>query len=154
MNEIIVPFHDRPRRGARSARVGWIVAANGCHLWQGACSSGGYGTVQVDGRTQHVHRVRYEQEVGPIPEGMPLDHFACDAGPEGCCNPAHVRPVTNRENILRGRDFHAAKTHCPRGHPYRGDNLRVDPRTGKRVCRTCQREAQRACRKRRRKVAT
>lgn len=145
----IVPFHDRPLKGRRSARVGWVVAENGCHIWQGAMNGSGYGVVGVEGRNRYVHRLRYEREVGPIPEGMHLDHFVCDN--PSCCNPAHVRPVTPRENLLRGNTVnaaHAAKTHCPQGHPYAGDNLRVTPRTGGRQCRACDRrrafEARRA----------
>ncbi len=137
-----VPFHGRPLRGKQSARVGWIVAENGCHIWQGSLEGHGYGHVKHEGSMRLVHRVRYEREVGPIPEGMHLDHFACDNGPGGCCNPAHVRPVTNRENVLRGRGLtavHAAKTHCLRGHPFSGDNLYVTPRSGRRQCRACQR---------------
>lgn len=33
-----------------------------------------------------------------------------------------------------------AKTHCPQGHPYSGDNLYVVPENGARRCRTCIRE--------------
>lgn len=96
---VVVSFHDAPRNGKASARVGWIVAENGCHIWQGA-RTGGYGAVRVNGRMLRAHRARYEREVGPIPEGLVLDHFACDN--RLCCNPAHVRPVTVRENVLRG----------------------------------------------------
>ena len=135
-----VPFHARPR-GKQSARVGWIVAENGCHLWQGARTSNGYGEVRVEGRPQYVHRVRYEREVGPIPDGMELDHYACDNGAGGCCNPAHERPASHRENTLRGHGVtatNAAKTHCPLGHPYDDANTYVTPR-GERNCRACDR---------------
>jgi len=33
----------------------------------------------------------------------------------------------------------AAKTHCPQGHPYEGDNLYINP-VGHRICRQCGRE--------------
>lgn len=154
MSAPFVPFHDRPRRGPRSARVGWIVAENGCHLWQGATNGHGYGRVRIDGRTVLVHRVRYEREVGPIPEGARLDHFMCDNGSGGCCNPRHVRPASTRENNLRGRGFaavHAAATHCIRGHPLAGDNLRPwQAARGRRQCRECARQQQRARRRRER----
>ena len=146
MTGTFVPLFDPPLRGKQSARVGWIVAETGCHLWQGARDPKGYGRVRIDGRTLRVHRVRYAREVGPIPEGLPLDHFVCDNGPGGCCNPHHVRPATNRENVLRGTGItaaNAAKTHCLRGHLFAGDNLRVDPRDGERRCRACDRLGQR-----------
>lgn len=81
-------------------KLGWIVVESGCHIWTGAIV-GGYGQVSVGGKRHRVHRYRYEREVGPIPEGLVLDHFACDN--PACCNPAHVRPVTHWENTLRRR---------------------------------------------------
>lgn len=141
---VIVPFHGKPKR-RNSARVGWVVVDNGCHIWRGSRTADGYGHVNVDGRMECVHRVRYEREVGPIPEGMHLDHYVCDD--PLCCNPAHVRPVAQRENTLRGASpsaQNAAKTHCKRGHPLSGDNLYVMPRTGRRQCRACHRARQRA----------
>ena len=146
----IVLFHDTPLQGERSARVGWVVAENGCHVWQGGCNTGGYGQVRVAGRKRLVHRVRYEMEVGLIPDGMVLDHFACDNGAGGCCNPLHCRPVTRRENTLRGDTAaarQAARTHCPLGHPLTGDNLaRSELARGHRKCRECDR-AQSAARR-------
>ncbi len=57
-------------------------------------------------------------------------------------NPAHLEPVTNRENVLRGETVAAAaaaKTHCIRGHPFDAANTRI--RTdGARECRTCRRD--------------
>lgn len=140
-----VPMFDPPRQGKGSARVGWIVAANGCHLWQGSCDRKGYGRVRLGGITRRVHVVRYEREIGPIPTGTELDHYVCDGGPLGCCNPAHERPASHRENTLRGSSFaaeNAAKTHCPLGHPYDDENTYVNPR-GERSCRTCRRACDR-----------
>ncbi len=96
-----------------------------------------------------AHRFAYELTVGPIPKGLTIDHVrerGCIL--ELCCNPAHLEPVTLQENLLRGGTFqaaNAAKTHCPRGHPYAGGNLYVRP-DGSRRCRTCACEA--AARKR------
>lgn len=131
-----VPFHGKPKLGT-SSRVGWVVAESGCHIWQGSLDGFGYGMVWVERRTRRVHRLRYEREVGPVPDGMILDHFVCD-NPQ-CCNPEHVRPVTHRENVLRGTAptaLNAAKTHCPQGHPYSGTHLYL-LRDGRRECRTC-----------------
>lgn len=153
-----VPFHARPR-GKQSARVGWVVAEGGCHIWQGALDGKGYGLVGVGlvgarRRMRLVHRVRYEREVGPIPEGMVLDHFFCDNGPGGCCNPEHVRPVSHRENTLRGAGItaqQAAQTHCLNGHPLTGDNLRSwDASHGERKCLACARVRDRARRAKKR----
>lgn len=110
----------------RKNTPGWVEDGAGCHIWVGCRNDRGYGSVRVNGRTISAHRARYEREVGPIPEGMELDHFACDNGPGCCCNPRHCRPVTRRENILRSEAqsaINAAKTHCKNGHPLTGSNL-------------------------------
>jgi hypothetical protein len=139
--EAFVPFRATPARGALSANVGWVVAENGCHIWQGSKGTGGYGDVRFKGKSSRVHRVRYELEVGPIPEGMQLDHFACDT--PICCNPAHLRPVTQRENSLRSSGLTAiaaARTHCAKGHPFDAENTHrphTGRHVGKRCCRAC-----------------
>ena len=136
-----VPWRD-------GAKYGWVVAGSGCHVWTGARISSGYGTVSIDGRTHLVHRVRYEREVGPIPDSLVVDHWACDNGPRGCCNPHHCRPVTRRENNLRSESraaVLAARTHCPRGHPLSGKNLRPALLArGIRKCAECERQRDRA----------
>jgi hypothetical protein len=130
----------------RSDRLGWVEDERGCHIWQGQRNKDGYGIVWFNGRKHLVHRLRYEREVGPVPPDMEMDHFFCDNRP--CCNTAHVRPVTHRENTLRGNSVAAAcaaKTHCPAGHSLSGDNL--DPanlRRGQRYCRTCHNATSRA----------
>jgi hypothetical protein len=63
-----------------------------------------------------------------------------------CVNPAHLEPVTTRQNLLRGETFqaaNAAKTECPQGHPYDDDNTYPIPNGGGRGCRKCRREADR-----------
>lgn len=118
---------------------GWIEDGTGCHIWIGSRTSGGYGRAKVDGRTQMVYRVRYEREIDPIPDGMDLDHFACNNGAGGCCNPMHCRPVSPRENVLRSDGLtsrNLAKTHCLSGHPLSGDNLYVY--RDRRQCKQCQ----------------
>ena len=104
-----------------------------CWLWTGAWASRwGHGKFMDDGhRNVKAHRWAYEALVGPIPEGLTLDHL-CRNPP--CVNPAHMEPVTLAENLRRQG---AAKTHCPSEHPLSGENLYVDPKTGHRKCRKC-----------------
>lgn len=109
-----------------------------CHPWIGCIDSDGYPQAWDGERVRTVYAIRYEREIGPIPDGMVLDHYVCDAGHLGCCNPHHCRPVTQRENVLRGNGVAArnrAKTHCIRGHPLSGDNLIL--KNGYRYCRAC-----------------
>ena len=113
-----------------------------CWLWT-ASTIGGYGAIYAGerlGKNLLAHRVAYEMLVGPIPEGLYLDHL-CRV--TLCVNPNHLEPVTPRENLLRGEN-HAAKksrqTECLRGHPLSGANLYTYP-NGNRRCKICRNES-------------
>jgi len=116
---------------------------DGCWEWIGHRNQDGYGKFSLgrrvvgEKRYASAHRWSYERFTGPIPEGLVIDHSACDN--PGCVNPGHLKAVTTQENIMRGNGAcarHARKTHCKRGHPLSGDNVYVDPRGG-RICRAC-----------------
>lgn len=123
----------------------------GCWLWTAACAENGYARVATgsvtdrSARFSYAHRVAYQQLVGPIPDHMELDHL-CRV--RCCVNPAHLEPVTRRENVRRGlcgdpaTNPRSQRTHCPKGHPYSGDNVLYRPRGG-RTCRACQADASR-----------
>jgi hypothetical protein len=122
-------------------RIPW----SGCWIWMGACS-GGYGHVRLNRELKLAHRLCFEMHRGPIPDGLELDHLCrvpC------CVNPSHLEAVTSSENTRRGRNpevtraRYAQITHCPKGHPYAGENLRVTG-SGNRYCLTCRRESKRA----------
>jgi hypothetical protein len=114
---------------------------SGCWIWTGRPGVDGYGVVRRSARGpgRAAHRVVYELLVSPIPDGLTLDHLCRTP----CCvNPAHLEPVTIRENILRGTcpsAINAKKTHCPKGHPLSGDNLHIKRCASgdRRVCRAC-----------------
>ncbi|MFI7678537.1 HNH endonuclease signature motif containing protein [Actinophytocola sp. NPDC049390] len=111
---------------------------NACWLWTGGLDPAGYARFRDDtGRKVYVHRWAYEHYVGPVPEGLVLDHL-CRI--RHCSNPAHLEAVTQDENMRRGA--HATKTHCKHGHPMSEVLQYKDgPR---RVCRTCKRASARA----------
>lgn len=124
------------------------VVEDGCWLWLAHVRKDGYGTFMRDGRRrpgrkpEYAHRVAYELLVGPIPEGLILDHVvARGCKSRSCVNPAHLEPVTNLENGRRGVKGELT-THCPRGHEYDAENTYVAA-NGWRDCRTCNREDQR-----------
>jgi len=119
---------------------------NGCWEWRGKIHRNGYGVVSVNNKQQRAHRVVYELLVEPIPGGLVLDHL-CRNPP--CVNPAHLEPVTQGENNLRGfspPSLNARKTHCLFGHPYDEANTYVN-KHGWRACRTCHRLKERAARR-------
>ncbi len=115
----------------------------GCLEWTGGLNSGGYARFTHNGVRTRAHRLAYEDCVEPIPEGLTIDHL-CRV--RHCVNPCHLEPVTHAENLRRsplvgrvGVALQRAKTHCPKGHPYAGDNLGITPR-GERYCKTCKRK--------------
>lgn len=111
-----------------------------CWLWTGTRSQAGYGRVSLDNaRTTGAHRISYELVVGPIPAGLVLDHL-CRNPP--CVNPAHLEPVTTRENVLRGESPPAKIIRagvCPKGHPRNSENLYTYGSNGHHRCRPCHR---------------
>jgi hypothetical protein len=111
-----------------------------CWIWTGTPALTGYGTFSFDRRKFYTHRIAYGLVVGPIPEGLQIDHL-CRV--RLCCNPAHLEPVTQAENIRRGEGgiHQRARTHCPSGHPYDEENTYILPsRPNARYCRACQRQ--------------
>ncbi len=109
---------------------------SGCWIWLGSLNNKGYGTVQFNRRTQYAHRAAYFTHVGPIPEGLELDHLCRNPA---CCNPSHLEPVTHAENLHRGS--RATMPTCINGHELKGDNLiALNGRGKERRCKICHRE--------------
>lgn len=115
---------------------------DGCWLWKGHLQNG-YGRFLFGrGHTQKcigAHRMAYQLLVGPIPDGLQLDHLCRN---QACVNPAHLEPVTNRENMLRSNHPNAIVVRsgvCRRGHPRTPKNARMD-RRGTTTCRECTNE--------------
>lgn len=110
-----------------------------CWEWLAYRPDDGYGRYRCGpGSPRLAHRVVYELLVGPIPEGLQLDHL-CRV--RHCVNPDHLEPVTGRVNVLRGDTVvaaNAAKVECDSGHAFDAVNTYVRTNGG-RLCRTCRR---------------
>lgn len=118
-----------------------IQKQDGHWLWVGALCPQGYGRFGWDKHHSSVqaHRAAYMLLVGPIPEGLHLDHL-CRV--RNCVNPAHLEPVTPQENMRRGVGLGLA-THCPKGHLFTEANTYYKG-NGCRNCKTCRLVRQRA----------
>lgn len=112
----------------------------GCWEWLCGATADGYGRMRVTKahkvhEVMFTHRAAYEEWVGPIPEGLVIDHLCRNPT---CCNPAHLEPVTQTENVLRGESPSNAfrvTTHCIWGHAFTPENTYLDKRG--RYCRAC-----------------
>jgi hypothetical protein len=117
--------------------------SSGCWNWTASLVTGGYGGFADDQlRPVRAHRFAYELLVGPIPAGLHLDHLCRN---RRCVNPAHLEPVTNPENVLRGEGPTAQlaqRTHCKNGHPLSDENVLLT--SERRHCRACSRERRRS----------
>lgn len=118
-----------------------VAEPGGCHVWTGSTTPHGYGKIKVDGRWPYVHRLAWELDRGPIPDGLVIDHICRN---RRCCRVDHLRLVTQRQNVLENSvgfaAAFAARTECPQcGGPF---TQRTD-HPG-RQCVPCKNAAQRA----------
>lgn len=91
------------------------VPFSGCHLFVGkSLQKEGYGLIKQEGIVKLAHRISYELNVGPIPEGMIVCH-KCDVPP--CVNPDHLFIGTKKDNsddmIRKNRAYHPSGAKAP-----------------------------------------
>ncbi len=116
---------------------------SGCWLFLGGLTLKGYAQISVDGRLRQAHRVSYEVFVGPIQDGLEIDHL-CRV--RSCLNPHHLEPVTHAENVKRSSAAAASRERarsivkCKYGHDYTPANTIIQKPHGGRACRICRTE--------------
>lgn len=110
-----------------------VEVTDDCWNWIGALTSRGYGSLGFNTQPWLAHRFAYTHLVGPIPDGLTVDHTCFNTR---CVKPGHLEVVSLQENVRRA---HARVTHCKSGHELvrkEGDRQRR--------CRTCENEARQA----------
>lgn len=77
-----------------------------CWLWRGKKNAAGYGRVNKFGPLhagnpfEFIHRRLYQDLVSQLDKGVQLDHMCRNTS---CCNPAHLDPVSEEENLHRAK---------------------------------------------------
>lgn len=141
-------FAGRGPGGKTAPAIADLLEVGDCWTWTGRVEDNGYVRLFFGGERWLLHRLVWSILVGPIPEGLVLDH-QCKV--RSCCNPDHLRVVTQEENNDTSGSLTARnkrKTHCPADHPYDQTNgghwVSRDGRRRGRYCRACHRDRARA----------
>lgn len=113
-----------------------LIWTQTCVEWTGAKTERGYGRIVVAGKQLYAHRVSYELFVGPIPDGLTIDHLCENTS---CVWPEHLEAVSLSENARRYNQNHRI-THCVNGHELTPENTYVR-KEGWRMCVTCKNAA-------------
>ena len=110
------------------------VDQDGCWLWTRSTKEGRYGQAWWKDRMVRVHKITYQVLIGPIGDGLELDHLCCNTM---CANPYHLEQVTHAENMRRYGDNLET---CRKGHDRTTHGYEyVGPTRHFWVCRECKR---------------
>lgn len=119
-----------------------LVSADNCWILK-PNEPTGYSRTMHDRKRMMTHRAVYEILVGPIPDGLQLDHLCRN---RACINPEHLEPVTIEQNLLRSNltiaSQNKSKTHCLNGHEFTEQNTYIwSGRPTSRGCKQCRNQA-------------
>lgn len=137
-----MPFNSKWMEDPFSRIMDQVLVGDDCWQWTGRKLVSGYGSATVNNEDWRVHRYVYTKMVGPIPDGLVIDHLCFN---KLCVKPDHLDAVTQGENVRRSA---ARQTECKQGHPFDEKNTYIDPK-GKRGCRACRRIGMKRVRDRR-----
>lgn len=85
-----------------------------CWPWIGGMGSWGYGSFWIEGKNINSSRAVYILMVGPVGSDLVVRH-TCDN--PACCNPAHLVPGTQAENLKDCRDRKRTVYRFGKDHP-------------------------------------
>ena len=119
-------FEDKPAKRERVPMRDRFMAKvrqeGECLVWTGCRHGQGYGMFSTgrtgDRKMSYAHRVAYELENGPVPDGMFVCHH-CDNPP--CVDPSHLFLGTHLDNV-RDRDAKGRQV-SPRGESHHSAKL-------------------------------
>lgn len=121
----------------------YVTKTDSCWIWNGPTTKSSrpnakpYGYLEIQRKNYKAHRLMYEFYIGPIPEGLVLDHVIERCNNTLCVNPQHLEPVTQQENTRR---YFASFDTCVNGHEYSLENTYIRPDNNTRQCRQCRRD--------------
>jgi hypothetical protein len=130
-----VNVDDLPDRVAARIEIRSTGYGTECWLWN-SVRKDGYTQVSYQGKKWLTHRLTYTLLVGPIADGLEIDHL-CRT--QHCVNPDHLEAVTGLINTRRSLG-NVSKTHCPRGHEYTPENTLNHDSRQHRECKACKYE--------------
>lgn len=92
-NNTLIPPHD-----AKVLERFWtkVDKSGECWTWMAQRGHYGHGIFKLDGKSVLAHRVSHELSIGPIPQGLVIDHICHNPS---CVNPAHLRAVSQKQNM-------------------------------------------------------
>lgn len=111
-----------------------------CWVWTEVIGSNGYGRFWADGKLWLAHRFAFTLSGRLIPDGLVIDHICRN---RMCVNPEHLRTLTSKENTLIGEGITAKRLRspvCAKGHPWKPETTRINPKTYGRQCEICRSE--------------
>jgi hypothetical protein len=107
-----------------------------CLTWIRTVTSKGYGSFNIKGLNVSAHKGAWIARYGTNPQdNLTLDHICLNTR---CVNVDHMRTLTRADNNRKSNRVITdlqSRTHCPMGHPLKGNNLRPNKPT--RQCESC-----------------